>query len=146
MARYIVRASGSVSTAITLAQITAGSAKPIKIIKAWANQSTVTSSQQAQIQLLLKSATATGLTSFTPLKLDPAAAAATATAGHTATGEGTDSTIYISEGFNVLNGWLYVPTPEEVITFAASAIVAIKFGAAPASATWHWGVIFEEVG
>lgn len=145
MARYIVRASGTVSTAITLAQITAGNAKPVSIVKAWINQSTVTSSQQAQVQLLLKSSGAT-VTSFTPLKLDAGAGASTATAGHTATVEGTDSTVYVSEGFNILNGWLYVPIPEERIVFPSSSIVAIKFGAAPTSATYHWGVIFEEIG
>ena len=145
MASYIVRASGSVSTAITLAQVTAGAAKPIRLLRAWINQSTVTSSQQAEVRLLLKSVAAT-VTSFTPLKFDPAAGAATATAGHTASGEGTDSTIYVSEGFNILNGWLYLPTPEERIIFPASSIVAIKFGAAPTSATYHWGMMFEEIG
>lgn len=146
MAVYIVRGSGSVSTAITLAQITAGAAKPIRILRAWINQSTITSSQQIEARLLTKSSPATGLGSFTPLKTDPASAAATATAGNIATGEGTDGTIYISEGQNALNGWLYVPLQEERIIFPAGTVVAIKFGAAPTSGTYHWGIIFEELG
>jgi hypothetical protein len=145
MREYIVRNSAAHSTAITILQLTAHSTSGIQIIRAWVTQSTSTTSSQTAIQLVRKSATATGLSSITPVKLSTLDPAAVTTAGHTATGEGTDTDVLIREGFNILNGWVYLPVPEERIDVPPSGIIGLKFPSAPASATYEYGIVFVEV-
>jgi hypothetical protein len=141
----------SVSGAITLLQIKAGTSRAVEIMRAWVSQSASTTSAQQRIQINRKSAAAT-VTSFTPLVINGGAVAANAAGGTSATGtnasaEGTDSDILIMDAFNVLNGWLWVPTPEERITVPAGGIVGLKFPAAPGSAlTISAGFIFGEIG
>ncbi len=144
MARqYIVRNSATVATAITIVQITAPATSGVTLMRAWVTQSSSTTSAQAVIQINRKSATATG-TAYTPVKLNTGDGAAVATALHTASAEGTDTDILIREGFNILNGWLYLPIPEERIQIPPSGILGLKFPTAPASATYEYGVAFEE--
>jgi hypothetical protein len=146
---YSITRSVTTSTAITILQIKAGAATPLKIIRAWCNQSDVATNAQAAIQLLRKTAAAT-VTSFTPLKNSPSyptadAAGGTAATGITASAEGTDGDIIIQEGFQMQNGWLYLPVPEERIIVPAAGIIALKFPAAPTSALWKCGIIFGEL-
>lgn len=148
---YVVNHSGiTVSTAITIIQIKAGAAKGLEIMRAHVTQSTVTASTMARIQLLRKTLAAT-VTSFTPLKLDPDAVAAAAVGGTAATGitatvEGTDGDILHTAAFNMVSGWLYSPIPEERIIVPAGGIIALKFPAAPTSATWDAQIKFRELG
>lgn len=149
---YVARMSAvSVSTAITLVQVKAGTTCGLEIIRAWVGNTDSETSNQLQVQFLRKTAAAT-VTSFTPLKFGTNMAAAnaaggTSATGHTATVEGTDGDILIADGFNVLNGWLYVPTPEERPQVPVSGIVAIKLGSAPAAATvLSAGIVFGETG
>jgi hypothetical protein len=99
------------------------------------------------------------LTSATPRKLkllDPASqitggtAGAAGTAGTNASvaGAGAKSEV-IDDNFNVLNGWLWVPTPRDTIIMNASA--ASGFGIyAPVQPTtltsWSAGLTFAELG
>jgi hypothetical protein len=141
----------SVSTAITLVQIKAGSNRSVEILRAWVSQSGSTTSAQQRIQINRKSAAAT-VTSYTPLALNngaPTADAAggTSATGVTATAEGTDSNVLIADAFNVLSGWIWVPTPEERITVQTGGIIGLKFPAAPGSAlTINAGITFAEIG
>lgn len=145
---YVVNRSVTTSTAITIIQIKAGATNPLEIIRVSVNQSDSTTSAQTGIRILRKSAAAT-VTSFTPLVGQAAAAAAavggTSATGITATAEGTDGDILIDEGFNALNGFLYLPVPEERILVPAAGIIGIKFPVAPASALWKAQVIFGEL-
>lgn len=141
---YIARNKATHSTAITILQLTAPSTASIEILRAWVSQQGSTTSAQPEITLLRKTATAT-VTSLTPVKTHPQDVAADSTAGHTASAEGTDGDILASDGFNVLNGWLYLPVPEERITVDPSGIIALKFVVAPASQSWHYGIIFREL-
>lgn len=139
----------AITGAVTLVQIVAGSAGIIKIHRAWVAQSSTTTSAQKRIQLLRKTAAAT-VTSTTPLLFDPGDAAAdaiggAALTGHTATAEGTDGNVLIDDVFNVLSGWLYLPTPEERPIVGPSGIIALKFPAA-STLTVTAGFIFEEIG
>jgi len=139
----------SVSTAITILQVKAGTTKQFEILRAWVTQSSSTTMYMQRIQLLRKTGAAT-VTSYTPLLLNPASPAADAAGGSSATGytassEGTDGDLLINDVFNTLNGWLYLPTPEERIKVPASGIVALKFPAAPAAAmTFTASIIFGE--
>lgn len=143
---YSVIDSRAVSTAITILQVTAPSTMTLEIIRAWVTQSTSTTSAQADVILVRKTATATGGTSITPVKLESGDPSPTFTAVRTATGEGTDGDIVAGEGFNVLNGWLYVPVPEERIKVPPSGILALKFPSAPANVTYRYGITLREHG
>lgn len=146
---YVVTNGGVViSTAITILQIKAGASNPLELIRAQISQGLSETSTQEQVQILRKSAAAT-VTSVTPLLLDPesqaaAAVGGTAATGKTATVEGTDGDVLVDDGFNILNGWLWLPVPEERIRVDAGGIIAMKFPVAPASATYRATMVFRE--
>lgn len=142
---YSASNSATVSTAITVMQLQAASGNPIVILRAWVTQESSTTSAQTGIQLLRKTATITG-SGATEVKLNPTSPTATATALHTATVEGTDGDILVEEGFNILNGWLYLPVPEERPVVDPSGFIALKFSAAPSSATYDYGFVWMELG
>ncbi len=127
----------AVTGAITLLQLKSGSASICKILKALVAQSNQTSSAMQRVQILRKSAAAT-VTSFTPLLFDPGDSAALAVGGTTATGtnasgEGSDGDVLVDATFNILNGWLWVPVPEDRIVLAGGGILGLKFPTAPGS-------------
>lgn len=141
----------SVSGAITLVQIKAGTSRAVEIMRATVAQSASSASAMQRIQINRKSAAAT-VTSFTALAARMGDSAADAVGGTSATGtnasaEGTDTNILIVDVFNVLNGWLWIPTPEERITVPAGGIIGLKFPAAPGSAlTITASMTFAEIG
>lgn len=48
--------------------------------------------------------------------------------------------------FNVLNGYMYLPVPEERIVVPASTVWCVRFAAAPATTTgWTCVLVYEEV-
>lgn len=137
----LVRSSVTTSTAITIQQVLAPAGTMIEVTRCWVNQSTITTSAQTRAQFLRKTAAAT-VTSQTPALLSPSMQASkcvggTAATGITASAEGTDGAVYDEEGFNVVNGWLYLPVPEERV--AIIGIVALKFPTAPTSAGYASG-------
>lgn len=146
---YVVKnADGgvSISTAITILQIKAGAAA-LELVRATLTQRGSTTSTSEAVQLLRKTAAAT-VTSFTPRPLtttDPASLAigGTAATGYTATAEGTDGNILVDDGFNILNGWLWVPTIDR-ISVPQGGIIAMKFPTAPAAQTWRAAITFIE--
>jgi hypothetical protein len=138
----LIRTSTTTSTAITIQQVTAPAGSLAEFTRAWVNQSTVTTSSQTRIQLLRKSTAAT-VTSQTPGLLGVNMQASKCVggigaSGITATVEGTDSTVYIEEGFNIVNGWLYLPVPEERVGII-NTTVGLKFPTAPTSAGYASG-------
>ncbi len=141
----------AVTAAITLVQIKAGTSRSLVILRASVSQSSSTTSAMQRVQINRKSAAAT-VTSFTAIPVNASAPAADAAGGTAATGtnasvEGTDTAVVIAEVFNVLNGWLWLPTPDEVITVPAGGIIGLKFPAAPgASTTYTASMTFAEIG
>lgn len=146
---YEVSMNGvSVSTGITIVQLVAGSSSVLTILRAWCSQSNLTSSTQQTIEIVRKSVAAT-VTAFTPLLLDPGDAASNMAAGTgtNATVEGTDTNVVYRDNFNILNGWLWIPVPEERIIVPPSGIIALKFPAAPGAAiTVSAGFLVGEIG
>jgi hypothetical protein len=103
--RYtVVGEAQTISTAITIIEVTAPSTAVLKLIRAWANQHSVTTSAGFRIQLLRKTGTITGTAS--PPTPRP-------------------------------NSHFYVPP---------SGIIALKFPAAPTSASWTFGMEWDEFG
>lgn len=136
----------TVSTAITILEVAAPATAILKIYRAWVEQSSVTTSTATRIRLLRKTGTITGTaTPPTPTAVD-ASAASGVTVKWIATVEGTDGNVLIEEAFNYLNGWVWLPVPEERIIVPPSGIIALKFPAAPTSAAWTFGFDYEEIG
>lgn len=133
-----------VSTARTLIQYNAPATRIAVVLRAWVSQTLSETSTQEEVQLLRVTTAGTG-TAATPSPVGAfAAAAGTATVNHTA--EGTAGSSMVREGFNILNGWLYIPTPDEFEVVPPSGRIAIKFPVAPASATWSAGLVIAEIG
>lgn len=151
---YILSNNGvTISTAITALQLKAGTNGPIEILRAWATQANSTTSAQCSVALVRKSAAATvttGVAGTTVLKQNPLnpttdASLGTSATGITASAEGTNGEIAHVEGFNILSGFTYLPTPEERIIVPQGGIIALTFLDAPASAKWYCGIHFREL-
>jgi hypothetical protein len=147
----------------TLGAVTAVFINPIaapnvnlEILRCWLAQSANATSAQQRVQLETQVTAFPTVASATPAKLKRADAISiivggtggAGTSGITATAEGGTKTAIFDDAFNVLNGWLWVPTPRETIMMPAGS--ASGFGMfipiAPATTTnWHFGVNFAEV-
>jgi hypothetical protein len=141
----------AVTGAITLVQIKAGTVGAVELLRAWCSQSNSTTSTMQRITILRKSTAAT-VTSGTPLLIN-GSQAAKAVGGTSATGTNAsnensgDGDVLYPDVFNILNGWLWVPTPEERIIVPPSGMIGLKFMTAPASSlTINAGFVFGEIG
>lgn len=146
---YTASESRAYTTGITMLEISNAATQLLLITRAWCTQSSSTTSAQQRIELLRKSAAGTLTNTLTPAKVTPGSAASGVTSAKTtATVEGTATDILIEDSFNVLQGWLWVPScPEERIVVAPSGIIALKLPAAPAaSITFSYGLEWIELG
>src|SRR4051812_2949248 len=123
----------TVTGAVDLAQvfINPGATASLEFLRAWCSQAANATSAQQSVALRTQVTAFPTLTSATPRKLkllDPASAITGGTAGAAGTagvnatvaGAGAKSEV-IDDNFNVLNGWLWVPTPRDTIIMNASA-------------------------
>ena len=130
----------------------------LEFIRAWVAQSANATSAQQRVQLETQVTAFPTLTAATPAKLkraDPnvsiitggtAGAAGTAGTDASAEGAGTKTAIF-DDAFNVLNGYLWVPTPAETIVMPASSTsgLGLYLPIAPSTLTnWHAGLNFAE--
>jgi hypothetical protein len=163
MAReYVVpMANVSVTNSASLAWVfvNPGTTCSLEFLRCWASQSANATSAQQSIAIQTQVTAFPTVTSTAPVKLkllDPAsqitggAAGAAGTSGTNATvaGAGAKSGV-ITDNFNVLNGYLWVPTPPETLMMNASAASGIGLYAptAPTStANWSAGMTFRELG
>lgn len=148
----------TVAGASTLAMLRPPTTCSVAIIRAWVAQRANATSAQQGIELVTQAtALPTTLTSFTPVALDrvstslitggTSAAAGTCGTNATAEGAGTRTPVLV-DCFNVLNGWLWVPGPQDRIILPASfaSAFAMWFPNAPATLTgWSGGFTFEEL-
>jgi len=128
----------------------------IMILRAWIGQQASETSDQLGIILGLKASAFGTYTSTTPqphFVNGPASGIAGGTAGGEAT-SGTDAsaegagtvTPIIYDGFNNLNGWLWVPTPEERLIVPTDTAVILKIVGTPAAlGNWSAGITFQEL-
>ena len=128
----------------------------IQIHRAWCSQIETETSQQLGIMLALQASAFGTYTSTTPTPhvLGGAASGiAGGTSGAAAT-SGTDSsanaagtrTPVVYDGFNNLNGWLWVPTPEERILVPVDTAIVLKMiGTATTLTGWSAGITYEEI-
>lgn len=128
----------------------------ILIYRAWVAQQASETSDQLGIILGLKASAFGTYTSTTPTPHfvnGPAAtivggtAGAEATAGTDASAEGAGTvTPIIYDGFNNLNGWAWIPTPEERLLVPTDTAIILKIVGTPAAlGNWSAGITFEEL-
>ena len=131
----------------------------IEFLRFWVGQSANATSAQQRIEILNKASAFPTLTSYTPVKLkvaDPnvsiiagGTAGAIATCGVNASAEGAGvAAVRWDDAFNVLNGWLHVPTPPETQIYPAGFgnSIGLYFPVQPATLTsWSAGCIFREI-
>jgi len=131
----------------------------LEFLRFWVGQSANATSAQQRVQLETQVTAFPTLTAATPVKLKPAdpnasvitggTAGAAGTAGINASAEGGGAkTTVLEDAFNVLNGWLHVPTPPEsrVMPAGFASGLGMFFPVAPATLTnWAFGTIFREV-
>lgn len=133
---------------------TRGSA--IEILRAACSQGASATSQQLGILIGLKASAFGTYTSTTPVPhylggnasgIAGGTAGAAATAGTDASAEGAGAvTTIIEEGFNNLNGWLWVPTPEERIVVPVDTAIILKIVGTPtALGNWNAALTFREL-
>src|ERR1043166_7695655 len=131
----------------------------LEFLRFWVGQSANATSAQQRIELINKASVFATVTAATPTKLkvaDPnvsiitgGTAGAIGTAGTKASNEGAGAaTVKWDDAFNVLNGWLHVPTPAETIAYPAGFgnSLQLYFPVAPSTLTnWAFGLNYREV-
>lgn len=143
---------------VTLVFVNPGTTCSLEFLRAWASQAANATSAQQRVQLNSQVTAFPTLVSATPQKtkpLDPVSqitggtAGAAGTSGINASAEGAGAkTVLFPDAFNVLNGWLWVPTPRETYLFSAggAAGFGLHFPAAPGTLTsWNAGLVFAEL-
>lgn len=151
----------TVTGAVDLAQVfvNPGTTASLEFLRAWASQAANATSAQQSVALRTQVTAFPTLTSATPRKLkllDPVSAITGATNGAAGTsgvnasvaGAGAKSEVY-DDNFNVLNGWLWVPTPRDTIIMNASAAsgFGLYFPVQPTTLTsWSAGLSYAELG
>lgn len=151
----------TVTGAVDLAQvfINPGTTASLEFLRAWASQAANATSAQQSVALRTQVTAFPTLTGATPRKLkllDPISAIVSGTAGAAGTsgvnasvaGAGAKSEVY-DDNFNVLNGWLWVPTPRDTIIMNASAAsgFGLYFPVQPGTLTsWSAGLSYAELG
>ena len=157
---YTLGAAGqTILGATTLIGIHPGTTCAIEILRMWIAQSQNATSAQQRIQFVRQVTVFPTLVSATPAKLkegDPISqivggtAGAAGTCGVNASAEGAGGkTVIFEDAFNVLNGYLWVPTPGEtlILSPASANIFSMFFPVAPANlANWTFGMNFREIG
>lgn len=131
-------------------------ASMLEILRAWVTQRGVTTGAQQGIQIGSKASAFGTFVSATPspqVLTGPASGIsgstsnAAASAGVNASAEGAGTfTALISDVFNILNGYLWIPTPEERIIVPPDVTLVMRLdGAAATLAGWSFGITFREL-
>lgn len=145
--------------AVTLVFVNPGVSRSLAFIRAWIGQSVNATSAQQRVQLNTQVTAFPTLTSTAPVPhtlSDPASviaggtAGAAGTSGTNASAEGAGGkTVIVHDAYNVLNGYLWIPTPKDVIVLNASAAsgfgLHVPVAITPSGAT-SFGVTFEQLG
>ena len=150
----LIRASVATSTAITVNEVLVPALTAAEVTRCWCNQDNTTTTNQTRIQLN-RCATVGTVSAQSPTPAQNGMQASkcvsgTAATGITATIEPGTVTTWWSEGFNIVNGILYLPVPEArmLVVGAASGtgtpVITVKFPGAPANATYTTGVEWLE--
>lgn len=131
----------------------------IEYLRHWVGQSANATSAQQRITLATQVTSFPTLVAFTPVSLKFQDQVGSVITGNTtgAAGQcgvnasaenGGALTLQHEDAFNVLNGWLMVPTPPETKVMPAGSVssLSLKFPVAPTTLTgWVFGQTYREV-
>ncbi len=145
-------------TLVCIRTATAGTSRAsvIQILRAWASQAGTDTSDQIGILIGLKASAFGTFTSTTPSPhflngpasgITGSTSVAAASAGTDASAEGAGAvTSIVDDNFNNLNGYLYIPVPEERITVPFDTAIILKIVGTPTSLTlWSAGMTYLEL-
>jgi len=155
MANQTVIADSEMVT-IRAATSYASRASVLRIYRMSCTQSGTSTSQQLAVRWGLKASAFGTFTSTTPapVEIGSVASAITGSTTNAASSSGTDSsangagtlTVLGQEGFNNLNGWLWVAVPEERILVGPDLTFLLQLQGTPTTLTgWNAMITFEEV-
>lgn len=162
MREFSISAGGVTTVSATTLIFIMPAAAPnpnLEFLRFWVGQSANATSAQQRIELATKGSVFPTITSATPVKLKPADPNASGITGATTGGQGNCGTNASAEGagtqtvvwddaFNVLNGWLHVPTPAETRVMPAGFASGLElyFPVAPGTSTnWAFGLVYREI-
>lgn len=120
---------------VTLIEVeTPASVSPMAVVRAWIENETSEVSEQWTCSIVRKSVDGTNVTAPTAALTDLASSAHGLTLRGMCTTVGTISETIFRRGFNVLNGWEWVATPEDQIILPANAaVIGLHLPVAPPS-------------
>jgi len=139
----------TISTAITALEMTCPSNGVLFVDRIWLEQTTVTAvGTRARAQILFKTAACTGTASPPAPTSNDSLATSGVSVRWVATAEGTAGDIKYDESFDYVAGYLWTPSNarERIVVFGGGnhSILALKFPAAPTSASWTFGFAWDE--
>ncbi len=145
--RYtITMESQSINAAKDLIRVTADTDKSIRLLQCRASQSNINVQGQLAFQIHRSSDNGTG-TSNTPEPLSAGDAAFGGSASTNLTVDTTVTDVLWHESESVINGFRFLPTPEEVIDAPGGGRLVLRLDSAPASAATISAVmVIEEIG
>ena len=145
--RYsVVMESQSISAAKDLIRVTADTDKSIRLLQARVSQSNIDIQEQLPFQIHRASSDGTG-TSNTPKPLSAGDAAFGGTAVTNLTADTTVTDVLWHESESLLNGFRYLPTPDEVIEAPGGGRLVLRLDGAPdAATTFSASMVIEEIG
>ena len=161
MARGVYTVSGKAQTVVAAPQavfINVGTTCSLQFLRAWFSQNANATSAQQGVKTFTKATAFPTLVSATPnptsvidqaSKITGGTAGAAGTSGinSSANGAGAELDIY-PDNFNVLNGWLWTPTPADLVILSAAGAQGFgtQFVGTPGTLTgWTFGVEYAEV-
>lgn len=126
-------ASGT--SVVTLIEFETAATHAFEVLRAWIENETSEVSEQWACSFVRKSADGTNVTTPTVEPLDPASQSHGQTVRGMCTTVGTISATIMRRGFNVLNGFEWVATPEERIVVPAAGTFGLHLPVAPVTST-----------
>jgi hypothetical protein len=148
---YSAHIEGTAATAqVDFFEVVAPSDAVVIIHGVWISQSSDVDSEQLRVAIKRGSTTSgSGGSAFTPNPHHFGDAAFGGTVEVMNTTKATSGTIttHHSDSFNVLNGWVWLPTPEMRLILSPSQRMTVELLTTPAdSLTFNGTIVFEELG
>jgi hypothetical protein len=107
----------------------------LEILRCWIDNEDSEVSEQWAVSLVTKSVDGTNVTAPTVVAHDLAMAAHGSTVRGMCTTVGTIDNTIIRRGFNVLNGWEWIPSEDEKLWIASAKTFGIHLPVAPVTST-----------
>lgn len=135
------------TSVVTLVEFETATGAVFEVLRAWIENETSEVSEQWTTSFVRKSADGTNVTTPTVVALDPASQSHGQTVRGMCTTVGTISETIFRRGFNVLNGFEWVATPEERIVIPSAGTFGLHLPVAPVtSTTISCGIIVARIG